>query len=203
MSAIVQKIPLADKNEALLLLGRKDAFLKILENGFNVTIIGRGNEIALKGKQTNVTLAQKAIDKILSLSKNSHHLREEDILLAIQMVKEEKETEFDEIMREKIEVSSKRKHIIPHAAMHTMAAFVHRDNMDAIVSNKHTLGCTFIAKRTTPAKPAAFGCFFVKIQSSALVLLGRSNMRTIASVQGCIVFFYRRSPGISPYGPMQ
>lgn len=113
MVEIIQKVPLADRDQALQILGRKDEILKILENEFNISVIGRGDEIALKGGRVSVSRAKKAMEKILELTKESPYTREEDILLAIRMAKEEKIEEFDEILREKIEVSSKRKYIIP------------------------------------------------------------------------------------------
>lgn len=110
---ITRKVSLANKEETLRILGRNDKLLRILERGFNITIIGRGNEIALKGKDADVLRAKELIDRILSLTPNSTPVTEEDILLAIQKTKEDKMNDIDEILEDRIEVSPKRKHIVP------------------------------------------------------------------------------------------
>jgi phosphate starvation-inducible PhoH-like protein len=113
MNKTTHKISLANKEETLRILGRNDKFLRLLEKEFNITIIGRGDEIALKGDEEDVSRAKELIGKILSLIKNIHPVTEEDILLAIKKTKEKKMDDIDKILEERIEVSSKRKPIVP------------------------------------------------------------------------------------------
>ena len=86
--------------------------LRLLEKEFNVTIIGRGDNVSLKGKDSDVSKAKEFIDKILSLSQN-HTITEKDIFLAIQNIKRNKGEHLDEVLKDRIEVSSKRKYVIP------------------------------------------------------------------------------------------
>lgn len=108
----VRKISLANKEETLKIFGRKDELLRLLEKEFNVTIIGRGDNVSLKGKDSDVSKAKEFIDKILSLSQN-HTITEKDIFLAIQNIKRNKGEHLDEVLKDRIEVSSKRKYVIP------------------------------------------------------------------------------------------
>ncbi len=108
-----RKVSLANKEETLRILGRNDKLLRILEKEFNITIIGRGDEIALKGKDADVLRAKELIDKMLSLSSKNYPTTEEDVLFAIQKTKENKIEDVDEILKDRIEVSSKRKYIVP------------------------------------------------------------------------------------------
>ena len=113
MKKIIRKVSFANKEETLKILGRNDKLLRLLEKEFNVIIIGRGDDIALKGKDADVSRAKAFIDKILSLSPNTHPIKEEDVLLAIQKTKEDKVKAVDEILEDRIEVPSKRKYIVP------------------------------------------------------------------------------------------
>ena len=113
MKKRIQKVPLANKEETLKILGRNDKLLRLLEKEFNVIIIGRGDDIALKGKDADVSRAKAFIDKILSLSPNTNLIKEEDVLSAIRKTKEDKVKAIDEILEDRIEVSSNRKHISP------------------------------------------------------------------------------------------
>lgn len=110
MKETTQKVSLANKEQAIRILGKNDKFLHIIEKGFNINIIGRGNEITLKGKNTDITHAKALINKMLE---NDYPLEEKDILLAIRKIKADKTKDLDEILKERIEVSSKRKYIAP------------------------------------------------------------------------------------------
>jgi len=112
-SKTTQKILLADNQEAFQLLGKKDEYLRLLEREFNIQIIGRGNEIALQGSEQNVKEGKKAMDKIVSLLREGQSIEEEDILFITKKIKEKKTEEVDEVLKEKIKVSSKKKYVTP------------------------------------------------------------------------------------------
>ncbi len=107
-----RKVPLANKEETLRIFGRNDELLRLLEKEFKVTIIGRGDDVSLKGKNSDVSKAKEFIDKTLSLSQ-ANSITEKNILLAIQKTKENKGENWDKILNEKIEVPLDRKYIVP------------------------------------------------------------------------------------------
>jgi phosphate starvation-inducible PhoH-like protein len=108
-----QRISLTDKEQTLKILGRNDRLLRLLEEEFNVSVIGRGDDIALKGKSAEVARAKEFIDKMLSLSENTNSITEEDILFAMRKTNKNKADNLEEVLKDKIEVSTNRKHIVP------------------------------------------------------------------------------------------
>jgi phosphate starvation-inducible PhoH-like protein len=60
-----------------------------------------------------VSKAKEFIDKILSRSKDADSITERDVSLAIQKANKDKGENLDEILKERIEVSSSRKYIVP------------------------------------------------------------------------------------------
>ena len=145
MKNIIQKLPLANKEETLKILGKNDEFLRLLEKEFDITIIGRGDDISIKGRDVDVSRAKELIEKII---KNTHPVREEDILLAVKKMKEDKMQDFDEIMKEKIEVSSKRKYIVPRNT--TQAKYINAIKNNEIVFSIGPAGTgkTYLAMAT-------------------------------------------------------
>ncbi|MDD5454286.1 MAG: PhoH family protein [Candidatus Ratteibacteria bacterium] len=110
---VTQKISLANKEQTLRILGRNDKLLRLLEKEFNIAVIGRGDDIALKGRVEEVSKAKEFIDKILSLSGNADSITEDDVLFAIRKTNKNKGDNLEEILQDKIEVSTSRKHIVP------------------------------------------------------------------------------------------
>jgi phosphate starvation-inducible PhoH-like protein len=108
-----QRLSLANKEQTLKIFGRNDELLHLLEKEFNVTIIGRGDDVALRGKTADVAKAKNLIDKILSLSQNNRSVTENDILLAIRKTNENKGDNLEEVLKDSIDVSANRKHIVP------------------------------------------------------------------------------------------
>ena len=108
-----QRLSLTNKEQTLKILGRNDKLSRLLEKEFNIAVIGRGDDIALKGKPEEVSKAKEFIDKILSLSGNAHSITEDDILLAMRKTNKDKADNLEEVVRDRIEVSTSRKHIVP------------------------------------------------------------------------------------------
>jgi phosphate starvation-inducible PhoH-like protein len=108
-----QRLSLANKEQTLKILGRNDELSRILEKEFNIAVIGRGDDIALKGKPEKVAKAKEFIDKILSLSGNAHSITEDDILFAMRKTNKDKADNLEEVIKDRIEVSTSRKHIVP------------------------------------------------------------------------------------------
>ncbi len=107
LKTTTQKISLANKEQTLKILGRNDKLLHRLEKEFNISIIGRGDDIAIKGKPEDVSKTKEFINRMLSLYKNANFITEDDILFAMQETNtKEKGTNLEEILKDKIEVST-------------------------------------------------------------------------------------------------
>jgi len=119
VKTVTQKISFTDKEQIVKLFGRNDEILRLLEKEFNMTVIGRGTDVALKGKQTDVLKAKKFIGKLLILSKNIGGLTQDDILFALNRNKVG--SEFEESLKDGIDVAggnlftygAGKKHIVP------------------------------------------------------------------------------------------
>lgn len=116
---VTQKISFVDKEQIIKLFGRNDEILRLLEKEFNITVIGRGTDVSLRGRAADVSKAKKFIGKILSLSENANILTRDDILFSINQNK--LGNEFEESLKEGIDVNAgnlftygaSRKHIVP------------------------------------------------------------------------------------------
>ncbi len=106
-----QKIFLANKEQTLRIFGRNDKLLRLLEKKFNITVIGRGDDISLKGKASEVSKAKEFIDKMLSISQKVNTITEDDILFALDQ--NNAGPGLEEALKDRIQVSTNRKHIVP------------------------------------------------------------------------------------------
>jgi len=106
-----QKIFLANKEQTLKIFGRNDKLLRLLEKKFNITVIGRGDDISLKGKASEVSKAKEFIDKMLSISQKVNTITEDDILFALDQ--NNAGPGLEEALKDRIQVSTNRKHIVP------------------------------------------------------------------------------------------
>lgn len=84
------------------LFGGFDAYAKIIERAFNITIIARNGEIKLVGSDENVTKAKSVFLQLLELSKRGTQITEQNVNYAISLCFENKESELLEIDKDLI-----------------------------------------------------------------------------------------------------
>ncbi len=82
--------------------GGFDAYAKIIERTFNVTIIARNGEIKLVGAAEDVTKAKSVFVQLLELSKRGNQITEQNVNYAISLCYEDKEKEIVEIDKDLI-----------------------------------------------------------------------------------------------------
>lgn len=82
--------------------GGFDAYAKIIERAFNVTIIARNGEIKVVGAVENVTKAKSVFMQLLELSKRGNQITEQNVNYAISLCYEDKEKEIVEIDKDLI-----------------------------------------------------------------------------------------------------
>lgn len=82
--------------------GGFDAYAKIIERAFNVTIIVRNGEIKVVGASEDVTRAKSVFLQLLELSKRGNQITEQNVNYAISLCFEDKEREIVEIDKDLI-----------------------------------------------------------------------------------------------------
>lgn len=82
--------------------GGFDAYAKIIERAFNVTIIARNGEIKVVGSVENVAKAKSVFVQLLELSRRGNQITEQNVNYAISLGFENKEREILEIDKDLI-----------------------------------------------------------------------------------------------------
>jgi len=82
--------------------GGFDAYAKIIERAFNVTIIARNGEVKVIGAIEGVTKAKSVFLQLLELSKRGNQITEQNVNYAISLCYEHKESEIVEIDKDLI-----------------------------------------------------------------------------------------------------
>jgi phosphate starvation-inducible PhoH-like protein len=82
--------------------GGFDAYAKIIERAFNVTIIARNGEIKVVGASEDVTRAKSVFMQLLELSRRGNQITEQNVNYAISLGFESKEKEIVEIDKDLI-----------------------------------------------------------------------------------------------------
>lgn len=82
--------------------GGFDAYVKIIERAFNVTIIARNGEVKLVGSENEVAKAKSVFNQLIELSKRGNQITEQNVNYAISLCFEDKEKEIVEIDKDLI-----------------------------------------------------------------------------------------------------
>lgn len=109
------KIGLKDESEALELCGKYDEHLRAVEEGLNISLLARGNEIAIRGDKNDVERTGRLLQGFLKLIREGGRLRPHEVQYALKMVKTSPSSLEDttDIFLERIEVSSRRRYVKP------------------------------------------------------------------------------------------
>ncbi|NLC18074.1 MAG: PhoH family protein [Clostridiales bacterium] len=82
--------------------GGFDAYVKIIERAFNVTVIARNNEVKIIGAEKDVTRAKSVFLQLIELSKRGNQITEQNVNYAISLCFEDKEAALLEIDKDLI-----------------------------------------------------------------------------------------------------
>lgn len=72
-------------NEAIALFGNQDAYLKLMENELNVSIITRGEKVYVSGQEASRDTVSRLITSLLHLIRKGIEISERDVVYAIKM----------------------------------------------------------------------------------------------------------------------
>ncbi|MDA1676858.1 MULTISPECIES: PhoH family protein [unclassified Bacillus cereus group] len=102
---------LENTNEAIALFGVNDAHLKVIERELNVSIITRGETVHASGAVETVTLVEKILQQLLVVIRKGVSITERDVAYAIQLARQGKIAQFEELYEEEIFKTAKGKSI--------------------------------------------------------------------------------------------
>ncbi|WP_134686910.1 PhoH family protein [Brevibacillus migulae] len=103
------KIQFSDANEALLLLGPHDVYLKQIEEKTTAKIFTRNDELVISGDKAEVDKLTELFDKLLQLIKRGITLSERDITYAMQLVERGEGDQLLELYEEEVARTQKGK----------------------------------------------------------------------------------------------
>lgn len=98
---------------AVALFGSFDENIKMIENEYNVRVIGRDNEIKIAGEAEDVSRAFQVIDSLLTFINRGESLSEQNIRYCMSLVNEGSADKIQELNTECICITSKGKPVKP------------------------------------------------------------------------------------------
>ncbi|MFD2213912.1 MULTISPECIES: PhoH family protein [Bacillaceae] len=98
-------------NEAIALFGNHDLHLKRIEEGLNVSIVTRGEGVYVSGSAENVKLVDELLKSLLLIIRKGINISERDIIYAINMAKEQKLDQLENLYMQEIGKTAKGKSI--------------------------------------------------------------------------------------------
>ncbi len=107
MSEQLSQLQVENPNEAVMLLGMKDANIKLIEDTFQVQIITRGEVIQITGNEENKNHATALVSELLKVIRKGINIDLRDVATAIEMVNKGTIEYFAELYNEEIARNSK------------------------------------------------------------------------------------------------
>ena len=79
-------ISLDSREEAQLLFGLRDQYLKEIRNGLGVQLVGRGDQILAKGTDDQIALLERVISQLRTLLRQQGSLSAEDVRTVLEVI---------------------------------------------------------------------------------------------------------------------
>jgi len=100
-------------DEARKLFGKHDENLKFIEQEFSLKIVNRGQDLKLQGDALNVQKAYNFCQQLLAIIRTDGVLKKQELQYAARGLKSGRLQDIGHIYMDKIEVSAKRKYVVP------------------------------------------------------------------------------------------
>ncbi len=118
---------------AVSLFGSFDEHMRRVEEQFDVRVVSRGSDLKISGLESNVLLARRAIEGLLTLIEKGEALSEQNVRYVLSLVEEGDTEKLPELYGDCICISAKGKPIKPKT-------FGQKKYLEAIRQNTVTLG---------------------------------------------------------------
>jgi len=128
-----KRVKLQSDAEARVLFGRHDENLNLIEKGFNINIVARGQDLIIIGGQDEAEKAARLFEELLITIRNGGVIKKHEIFYAIKAINTNRQEDLHDIYLDKIEVSSKRQFITPKSK-------IQKEYVDAIRHNDIVFG---------------------------------------------------------------
>jgi phosphate starvation-inducible PhoH-like protein len=110
---MLKKIKLYNDEEARLLFGNHDEYLKIIEDEYSVKIVARGENLVIDGDELKVEKAANVFLQLLALIRSGNGIRRQEVHYFIKVLSEDPELRLKDIYNKRIEVLSKKLFVTP------------------------------------------------------------------------------------------
>ena len=131
---MIEKTIQVDRMENVIsVFGSFDQNLRIIENELGVKVLDRDDMIHICGDEENASLAEKAINGLLTLAAKGENIDAQNVRYILKLVSEGKETKINELAGDVVCITAKGKPIKPKT-------LGQKNYCDAIAKNTITLG---------------------------------------------------------------
>jgi phosphate starvation-inducible PhoH-like protein len=107
------RVRIADNAEAMNLFGKYDQNLKLIEENFDVSIVSRGEEIAVQGPAAEVAKVESLFANLLDVLRAGNYLSAQDLRYAIKLSREGAHPNLREVFADLILITHRGKQIRP------------------------------------------------------------------------------------------
>ena len=108
-----QRISIERLEQAVNIFGSFDENMRLLEQGFGVSVVNRDGELRVDGEAENTMLACKAIQALLTLSTRGEAIGEQNVRYVIGLVRAGKESQISELTGDVLCISAKGRPVKP------------------------------------------------------------------------------------------
>lgn len=108
-----RRILIADNERARELFGLNDSHLRFIEEGFDVTLVPRGNEVIIKGQEDEVGRVVRLFDRLTAIQERGGRVTERDVRYAVRLAREGEEKPLAEALTDVIVTTYRGKQIRP------------------------------------------------------------------------------------------
>ena len=108
-----QSVTIRGSQEAQALFGKHDQHLRRIEQALGVSVVLRAEEIKISGQQEAIAKTARRFHDLLVIVRSGAPLRKEDVDYALRALQDSALIHLRQIYRERIEVPSKRRFIMP------------------------------------------------------------------------------------------
>ncbi len=84
--SVSRSLTLDSRDEALLLFGNRDQFLRLLRDGLGVRIVARGDTVQIDGSEEGVGQAERAFAQLRAVLRANGQLTNEDVKTVVEVV---------------------------------------------------------------------------------------------------------------------
>jgi phosphate starvation-inducible PhoH-like protein len=113
---VTRRILLAPAADQLSLLGRNDEHLRLLESQLGLKIVARGNEVIREGSDEQVAKAERLLGEMQALVQSGAPLANQEVKSALRILADDPQADLTGILRDAIQVPSRKKLITPKSA---------------------------------------------------------------------------------------